>query len=202
MAEFDYLDDVARKYGDFYLSHEFDDFIQRATEGDLEALRIVYEEIDKRGDAYRLSRWIHGCLFSTSKPTPRELRFAQRIGQLFVLFDHLGEHGIAPFSSGKVAYIEVYKKPNWDNVPPELHYLAEVAERFGIRLSEPEMLAFLEDANESDLELLARTAERMRLNGHYTLLLEWLDRCSVDSPEANRVYAVVGLMDHAGLSFE
>lgn len=55
----------------------------------------------------------------------------------------------------------------------------------------------------ADMELLARTAERMRINDHWPALNEWMDKFPIDQHyEAWLVYSLVGLMDHAGLKFE
>jgi hypothetical protein len=45
--------------------------------------------------------------------------------------------------------------------------------------------------------------EKVRLNGHYQLLLDWLKQFPPDKhEEAKILYSLVGVMDHAGLAFE
>ena len=196
LAEFDYLRDAAKKFGTLYLESEFEAFVDAVTAEDLTALGHVYEEIDKRQDAPRL------C-FQERKPDFHQLRFAQQLGQLFVLFDHLGEQGLPPFSSSRVKYVEAFTKPNWENLPPELHYLIKVAQEYGVYPSESEMWTFLDRASESDMATLVQTAENMRRNGHYRTFLDWLKRFPFpEHQEGWMIYCLIGWMDHAGLKFE
>ncbi len=201
--EFEYLRFAAEQYGLFYFTHEFDDFVAHATEVQVQDLAKAYNEIDKRVDAVRISEWVLKSSLPSSGVSYLEMDFARKVGQMFVLFDHFREQQIAPFSSEKVKFIEVRKAPNWNNVPQELSYLVEVAIIYGVYLTEIEMLDFLDHARDEDLAKLSRAAERMRLNNHMDVLLEWLNRFPIDGhTESQMIYSVVGVMDHAGLRFD
>jgi len=201
-AEFAYLANVASKYGMLYLAQDFEQFIAAIDGATLAELAAAYQEIDRRQDSYRLSRWLQH-IFEERKPDFREKRFAQQLGQLFVLFEQLAEREISPFDSRQVAYIEPFQKPDWDNVPDELRYLIEPAQKYGGSLSEVEILKTLESGNDADMELLTAVAEKVRLNGHYQLLLDWLKQFPSDKhEEAKILYSLFGVMDHAGLDFE
>jgi hypothetical protein len=201
-SEFDYLCEPARKYGNFYVVDEILKFVANASREQLADLRRAYEEIDKRNDAYRLSRWIDRAMFPEEGVSYKERRFAQQVGQLLGLFKWFAEKGVSPFSSSAVNYIERFKKPNWENVPEELRYLVPLAEEYGVHRSELDMIDFLESAREGELDQLSAAAEKCRLNSHFSLLNDWLDRHPItEHEEAARLYFLFGVMDHAGLDF-
>lgn len=203
LVEFDYLREVAQKYGMFYSGKDLDEFSAQLTQEQKKELGAAYEEIDKRQDAYRLSRWIHGCKFEDKRPGFHELRFAQQLGQLFVVFDQLAGREMAPFASRRVAFIEKYQKPVWSNVPDELKYLIDVAQTYAGSLSEADMRSVVDRATDADIEILARTAERVRARGDYPVFLNWLKHWPLDKhEEAKIIYSLFGVLDHAGLRFE
>lgn len=122
------------------------------------------------------------------------------MGSLLNLFSHLGRNNVWPFANQKVRYIEEPRKPNWENLPPEFRYLKEPAERYGIYGSESDMLEFLENAAEDDMEVLSGTAEKIRLGGHMESIIDWINRYQMDKhQEAWLVYCLLGVMDHGGL---
>lgn len=203
VQRFEYLQDAALKFGQFYFVDEIEAFLDRATSTQLAELSNAYAAIDSRNDAPELSRWIRTCQNGGSGTEEEELEFASRVGQLFVLFRRLADRNVQPFSNGRVRFEEVSRPPDWNNVPKELDYLLEPAESYGCYATEHEMIAFLENATDSDTDLLARTAERLRLSGDKRILDSWLDKnLDGDHEEAWRVYCLLGVMDHAGLDFE
>lgn len=201
--EFDYLRDIARKYGDFYFQDDINAFARSVTPAQLAELAAAYDKIDAKDHAYAISRWIQRCLYDKAiRVDNREKRFAQRLGQLFVLFDHLGESGLRPFSSGKVAFIERYRKPHWDNLPKTLHYLIPVAEAYGRFSSDDELLEIVGNATMTDRLALKQAADKIRANNHSPRLREWLRRFSIrEHEEAWMIHCLLRLMDHTGLRF-
>jgi hypothetical protein len=202
-SDFEYLREAATKYGKFWLADEFQAFLQSATETEVRDLREIYESIRSRGDAERLSRWIDRCGRPRVDVSYDEREFCRRVGRLLVLFDFLGENLLVPFSSGDVQYVEPVRTPDWSNLPSELEYLREPADSFGRYSSEGEVGDFLARATPEDLELLARTAEQVRVNRHHELITQWFERNPFDTHyEAWLVYWLFGVMDHAGLRWE
>jgi len=200
---FEYLRSVATKYGKYYFADEIQEFLDQITAEQKSDLAAAYHEIESKGDSLPISSWVRDCSKNKDAVSEGEHEFSCEVGQLFVLFKQLAERGVSPFTSGNVRYIEIQKKPNWDNVPTEIAYLAEAARAYAKYQTEGEMLDFLEKASEDDMEMLTRTAEKMRLNGHLAILNNWLDRyMDGEHQEAWIVYCLLGLMDHAGLNFE
>lgn len=197
-TEFDYLEEVAAKYGTCWLAEEFDAFLVAINEEQLGELRQAYDLIDKKEDAFRISRWLDSCL--ATHVSYRERQFSQQIGSLLNLFSHLGRNNVSPFANRKVRYIEQPRTPNWENLPPEFDYLRAPAERYGAYGSESDMLEFLENAAEDDMEILGRTAEKIHSGGHMESINDWLNRYPMDKhQEAWLVYCLLGVMDHSGL---
>jgi hypothetical protein len=115
----------------------------------------------------------------------------------------MAEQNVPPFSSYEVAFIEKHNPPNWNNLPRELEYLKDIAEVYGVYYSGSDMLKFLDQASEKDMEILSSTAEKIRLNGHAKMINEWIDQFDmVKHTEASMVYCLLGVMDQAGLQFD
>ena len=200
VTDFGYLSAVAAKFGRFYLSDEFKSFVKQATAQQLRELAEAYEAIDRRNDAYRISRWLDRCFLERKSVSREEFKLSRQVGQLFVLFDHLEDSKLPPFSSGKVTFIEKFKKPNWNNLPEDLGYLREPAEHFGSLGYEAEMIAFLGRATDEEMEWLARTSEQIRVKDHIKSIETWMDRFAINKhQEAWLVYCLLGVLDHAGL---
>jgi hypothetical protein len=203
IAQFGYLSGVANKYGSLYFENDFQAVIDGIKQDQLQELAAAYEAIESKRHAHAISKWIHHCFAEKLKVSRKEFRFSQEVGQLFVLFGHLATRGFPPFNSRTVEFVQQHKKPNWDNLPQELGYLAEVAEKYGGNYTESDILEFLDHAREDDMELLARTAERIRLNSQSKQIDEWLRRFPMDKhQEAWLVHCLLGVMDHAGLAFD
>jgi hypothetical protein len=201
-TEFTYLHDVARKYHLVANRQQLEALFEGNWDERLRELAEVYEEIDHRKDDLRISHWLSDGPIGNPKDK-KDADFKWDVGRLFLAFDYLASKDIPPFSSLRVVFTDQIRRPNWNNLPHELNYLIEVAEAYAAHSTEGEMLDFLEHAHEKDLEILARTAERIRLNGHIKTINEWMDRFDmVEHQEAWMVYCVLGLLDHAGLKFE
>ena len=104
-AEFDYLKQVAGKYGGFYAVSEFEGFVDTVTPEQVRELSAAYEAIAARGDAAALSRWIDDCFEFRAKVSKLELDFSYQVRQLLLLFLYLGDRGIRPFASRAVRYV-------------------------------------------------------------------------------------------------
>jgi len=102
-----------------------------------------------------------------------------------------------------VGYLEKRLAPDWEKLPEPLHYLIHPAEKYGIYLADAAMINFLQHkATAEDLNELATTAERIRVNGDYERIIQWLKQYSmVDHREAYLVSNLVGVMDYADLDF-
>jgi hypothetical protein len=201
-VEFAYIRKAAHEYGTLYFSLELDAFVREATNKQLQELESAYEEIRRRGDVHRITLWREECLRTRANLAYDEFTFSEQVSRLFVLFRCLGEHKIAPFSSNAVGFERPARIPNWDHLPKELEYLREPATTYGKYTSEQQVLAFLDQARPEDLDALARTAERIRLNDHNELINEWFDRFPFDKhQESWLVYWLFGVMDHAGLQW-
>jgi hypothetical protein len=203
MSDFDYLREVAARYENLYFDAQFESFFDNVSETEMGDLTRAYQSIASRGDTYVLSRWIDNCLFGKPGGGSREKRFAQQLGRLFLVFEYLAFRNVPPFSSREVTFIEEFKKANWKNLPSELDFLIDAAKKYGVYISESEMFAFLETASEDDMEMLARTAEKIRLGGKMPAIDKWIDAFPfTEHQESRLVYFLLGLMDHAGLSLE
>jgi hypothetical protein len=164
LDEFSYLREVAKKYGSLYIVDEINNFFNNINTQQLNELATAYELIDSRGDACKISHWIHYCFKHKHEVGYHESSFSSGVAVVLRLFGDLGEKNIPPFSSCRVGLIEEPpKKPNWDNLPAELEYLREPAERYGAYGTSQELWTFLDNATEEEMELLARTAEQIRL---------------------------------------
>lgn len=203
LLEFAYLRDVATKYGNLYFVKDFDAFIEHVNDDQLVELRSAYDMIARNKDDVHISQWIENSFRSRAEVAEGEFWFSRQVAQLFRLFEYLGRKGIKPFSSYEIGLCEQYKTPNWDNLPMALHYLIDTAETYGIYDTESDILTFLECAHEKDLEVLVKTAERIRLNNHSSTIDKWLRRSALmDRPEAWMIQWLLALMDHAGLTWE
>lgn len=200
---FDYLKHAATKFGRFYLVRDFESFVDTITEDQLGELRAVHSLIEAKQDSAPISRWIDDSFARRGKIPKRDSDFSAQVGQMFRLFDYLGRRGIQPFSSGTVAYLETPRTPNWKNLPLEMHYLIQAAEKYGVYSSEMEILDFLERAGPENLETLARVAEIIRLNNHWIAIDQWIIDHPMDTHEESAmVYWLQAVLAYAGLDSE
>lgn len=197
-VEFDYLRQIARQYGDLLTEEDFHRCADTRDSQQLRELASAYDAIDSRGHVRAISEWlVHR---TTTAVDERERLFSWQVGRLLLLFGYLEKKGIAPFSSGRVRIIEEKKTPNWGNLPSELQYLVDAVQHCGQLSTEGDVMSFLDRASDGDLEVLARTAEQIRLHGHMKAINEWMDRFPLtEYQEAWLVYCLLLLMDHANL---
>jgi hypothetical protein len=133
----------------------------------------VYEEIERRADAPRVSDWVNDC----AKPSaecetsyPEEAR-ACETRRLFHLFEHLGAAQIHPFSSRRIAFVERNKEPNWDDLPHEFRHLIDAAELRRFHSGSYE--EFADHAGEIEHQIMARTARMVRESGGIERITDW-----------------------------
>ena len=199
--EFEYLREVAQKYGLLYGVDELDAAADNMTPERLQELRDVYAIICSGDNRSRIERWIGDSLERRGKISKREFDFAMGVGQVFVLFDYLVRRGIQPFCDEETEYSHPCTKLNRDKLPKELVYLIEPAEIYGIHQSESEIFQFLDRAHRSDMDVLARTAERIRVNRQLTAITEWRLK-DENLPEAELVGWLIMMLLPAGLRYE
>src|SRR5688500_6459582 len=119
---FPYMSGVARLYGIDHVqvvnprgtTFDRNKFIETLCEADYEALGKIYREIDRQGDAARISEW------ALTKDADDSLKDGRRRAfLLFVLFEALGdERGIEPFSDKTVRLVAPPPKPpDWSKLP-------------------------------------------------------------------------------------
>ncbi len=88
-------------------------------------------------------------------------------------------------------------------LPPELAYLAEPAQRYGIHRFDKDIDLFLARAGDAELSELAAVAERVRLNGDFSKVNTWLDGFEIDQhEEVANLYFLFGLLEAADIKFE
>jgi hypothetical protein len=199
MPKFEYLRSAAARYGALFLDADLRAFLSRSTPEQLDELASAYREIARREDAVAISRWIDYCLNNRSEVGFREHKFGSSLAQLLALFGYLGEQNVPPFNSAEVGYVEQKRPPHWGTLPAELHYLITPAEKYGGSLSEADILRFLETMTPADIDLLSKTAERIRQSGDLPAIYGWLDRYPLhEHPEAALIYGLLGCLDLGG----
>jgi len=77
-----------------YLLQDFERFIDQASEDQLNELALAYEEIRRREDSSRISRWIDDCAANRNDKSYKAYWFSAKVGQLLRLFEHLAGKGI------------------------------------------------------------------------------------------------------------
>jgi hypothetical protein len=87
-------------------------------------------------------------------------------------------------------------------MPADLHYLIAPVLRCACG-SEADACHLLDTATEKQMGELAAIAHRVLKNGHYPLVMRFLDKYEItDYEECAQLYFFFGLLDHAGLSFD
>ncbi len=147
-SKFSYISAAAERYGvdGIQVSTELPRIIESLGTNDLVELASVYREIEQRGDAERLSRYIDA-------KNPGHRRFLM----LLFLFSALAERGVEPFVSESVAYRAKEEPLDWSKLPAKLRYLAGPAERYGIvqfAADREQFLKTLTPAQETELSEL------------------------------------------------
>lgn len=88
-------------------------------------------------------------------------------------------------------------------LPPELAYLAEPAMKYGVHQFDDDIDRFLANATDAEIAELKALAERVKVNGHYPAVNDWLDEHEIDEhEEASNLYFLFGIMDAADLEFD
>lgn len=87
------------------------------------------------------------------------------------------------------------------NLPPELHYLIDAAQKYGIYETDDDRMGFLERAELTEMDELSRVAERYRREKHADLVSDFFDDCPItEFPESAKLHSLLAIMDLAGFS--
>jgi hypothetical protein len=87
-------------------------------------------------------------------------------------------------------------------VPAELDYIVEQAVKYRLD-GDDDIFAALDQLTDSDMETLAKVADRMAWSKHYAVILEITDRYPISEYDgAAWLYFFCGLLDYADLKFE
>ena len=169
--EFIYLRPAGEKFGMGMTVQGKERIIDSLVPNDLVLLRATYEELVRRQDAVAVSCWIQEFERDRLKnPRPWKMEAGQMLFQLFHFFDLLGERNIAPFNSRSVTYCPPQELPDWSDLPPDLSYIIEPAERYGVADD-----LFVDTLTAEQVEEIALLAERLKCKRQGSLLQEWLD---------------------------
>ena len=88
----------------------------------------------------------------------------------------------------------------FSQLPDELQYLAEPADKYGRFQFDADIVKFLESASESDIETLTRIAERYEWNQHDVKFQAFLDRYPItDHKQSAQLYFLFLVIDAAGI---
>lgn len=150
----------------------------------IEPLRKLYEEIDQKGHAITISKWLDAQ--NDNENSPADTTWS--ITGLMVLFEQLGELNIVPFNDGKVRLITFEEERDWTKLPALLQYLVEPAEKYGKIQFEIQIFEFLDNrmTPEEKLELQALS---VRWKQDCKSINKWLDEFNItNNPEARLVY--------------
>lgn len=199
--DFEYLKNMADRFGTLYFIDDFEAAIRILTESELAELRDVYQEVSRREDWYEVSRWIDASVCNRSNQMSREVRqFAARVGQLFVLFRRLEQNGIEPFASERRGFIPEMKPLQWDKLPGTIRYVGTWAEHFDKSSEGHEPEIAVTGLSNEDLVRLEAIAVRIRDNAHLDLINRWIDEYDMmDHRESWLVYRLLGMLDAYGM---
>jgi hypothetical protein len=88
-------------------------------------------------------------------------------------------------------------------LPSELHYLIEPAMKYGRYQFDDDVDEFLRTVREDELIELEEIASRVRADGDYDKVKEWLHAYRItEFEEASRLYFLFGVLDAADLKFD
>lgn len=82
-------------------------------------------------------------------------------------------------------------KPNWELLPQEFHYLIDATKFLSVYCGEQAGDFYPTD---EEIELMERTAEKVRANGGFELILDWV----IEHRDFHIVGQVLFLMERAG----
>ncbi len=200
---FGYLLAPATKFGELYLVDDFTRFANQVSQQELLELDACYQEILHRHDSEAISRWIDRSIIEREQISQKEFMFSQRVSQLFVLFDYLGDKGYVPFNSRQVRYEHAHYIFDWSKLPPELNYLINIAERIAQVCPSCDPATYLQQASPEDLAELSTLAQCIRQRSDSKLIYEWIKVYPFPQhQESWLIYCILGVLDEAGLQFE
>jgi hypothetical protein len=179
-------------------------FAECVTSEQLVHLTRVYEEVLQRGDLENLWDWLAEATIGSES----EKMAAWRIAGVLIVLADLAEKGIDPFYRKLVSPSRPQPPMHGIGIlgrlPAELSYLIEPTLKYGRYHSELAIIAFLNAATEDEMEELAALSERVRINGHYRDVLQFLNHfpSTQHDDKAWDLQSLFGVLDLAGFAFE
>ena len=174
-------------------------YVKRLKPDDIETLAQLYRTIQKRKHARRIGNWLKKADPDTRTPEGA-------VWRLGLLFEHLAELGIEPFSARTFDIFESDPElVDFSKLPPGLEFLIPAAVQFGHVFGEDAVRNALDEI-ERDIEkrkLLRQVAKTLRVEKMDRKLQKWLDDCeSAENPAADRIRCVVQLLNWARLNWQ
>jgi hypothetical protein len=140
-----------------------------ASVDELAELKLVYESIARRGDAERINAW---CL--SIRPGDAANDVKERIRGLLLLFEHLGDRELTPFSDGRVRFVAPAPPLfDWNVLPEHLQPWKSWLQRFEHLTTEDDVYQYAQNASGDRLRELTALADLLRRDG--PLLREWCE---------------------------
>jgi len=144
-------------------------WIDGLAEADLAELRRVYERAAAGGH-------MDGAKRELRADAPDDVR-RHRLFLLFLLFDHLGDRGVAPFDSFRVGNRAIPEEPvDWSELHEDLRWVIEPAEKYGSLRFESRILDYIDGMGESE------RAEVRRLRARFAVDAERMEAVGGDAP--------------------
>lgn len=162
-------------------------YSETMSEGDVEQLRQLYEEICSKDHSGAINSWYQNQTGEV-RTCPSETTWP--IYGLMCLFGQLGSRGIAPFDNGAVAPAERKSVAalDWSKLPVPLRYLAEPAETYGSLQFDDPIYEFLQDRMTPAEQVQLRELSQ-RYDQDWDAINSWLDEFPMtEHREAGLVY--------------
>ena len=171
--DFEYLSAACDLIQPLWLSSQMNERACGLTHEAHGVLATAYDEIVRREDIVAISDWLRETERKREANQEANL-YARKVYELFRTFEILGEDGVEPFVGGHARLLEARCRPDWSVLPPDLKYLAEPAERFGIYQSDSDITRLCETIGDADLDYLAGIASRIKRSGDNPAIIRWL----------------------------
>jgi len=178
-------------------------FAERATGEQLRCLASIHSEVLRRDDLAALNEWLRFA----SRGSEAQKLAAWKVGGILIVLEHLADKEVSPFCDAPlVTPMEEDREPTGESLalPEDFKYLVGPALHFAERYSDDvRMLAFLDEASDEERRWLAAVAERVRLNGDWPRVLQWLTKAGPGHVSHNwEIETLFELMDVSDFGFE
>lgn len=162
--------------------------------GGFEELKQIYLEIERRGDADDLAKWV-----VSQYPLSRKSGAGDAVFDLFGVFGILAQEGIEPFVRRAVEIRDEIPCSDWSKVPQELSYLLDGAKKYGGFHASNQRSEFLEGATRRDFQELDKIAAHIRGKNHSNAI--FLRTQDTLDPAAMRIAYLLELLRDAQIDF-